>query len=664
MPAPDPASTGPEIRPRRDAAARGLILLLALLVLFAVRLADPFGVSSAGAAQSRAIIKRVLAPWWGASGALLATVDTAVVVVLEQREDDAPWPPARREVRDALAALAGACPAVIAVDVLFIADRPGVRPGDMFDAVARAGARCPRPPAIILADKRIAGPGDGQREDVFDFVGPPCRLLRELDGVDCAKRPVRAFGTIEWRGIDLDRDSPWYGLTNEAGVYRLLAAPQREAAGGARGDATDGATDGATDAAADGAPGGAAQAGPPGRAQGGGAARPSLALAAWGALCARLSPRLDPSICPAAPLDAALARHWGPEGGGILAGMPAGAEDGGEEDASLAALRRAAAAPMDLTWPRWAPREADIFSPPVEAETKALRACVPEDAPGLATRLGESLSLALEAAPGGDPDRSDRAAVRCFPLLTIAANLLRGPAPGVAPPTDALSERQRSPAEGWTAQVAGRAAFYGFSDPYGGDMVESPVHGALPGVFAHAVALENLLRDGIEGYTRLPPRNLFRIGPAPVGAEALVELALTAVLAAAALLLRGTDRVRSRLDRAEEWRRDVFRAIAAKAGRPAAILVHVGLGWTARLLAAGALLLVSAVLTVAVWSPFHASLASWINVGVLAGLAAALVERAAAALPCHAGSSERGSSDRELAPNAAPSVPDAGAPDS
>ncbi len=74
--------------------------------------------------------------------------------------------------------------------------------------------------------------------------------------------------------------------------------------------------------------------------------------------------------------------------------------------------------------------------------------------------------------------------------------------------------------------LRGRLVLVGARIESTGDLVESPVHGQLPGVYLHAMALDNLINKGMD-YNH-EPANLSRL---PVNGLDLLELSLLALIA-------------------------------------------------------------------------------------------------------------------------------------
>lgn len=122
------------------------------------------------------------------------------------------------------------------------------------------------------------------------------------------------------------------------------------------------------------------------------------------------------------------------------------------------------------------------------------------------TALGdESVPLALVwgavAAPGGELAQRDQGCVRSRSLwhsLTPGQFLQFGESPPLCPYHRAWSMEQLGALEEarLAAAVAGRYVMIGANIPGHNDFARSPVHGLVPGVHYHAMALDNLLGYG------------------------------------------------------------------------------------------------------------------------------------------------------------------------
>ncbi|MFO1425406.1 MAG: CHASE2 domain-containing protein [Steroidobacteraceae bacterium] len=132
--------------------------------------------------------------------------------------------------------------------------------------------------------------------------------------------------------------------------------------------------------------------------------------------------------------------------------------------------------PLRLRW--------GAFPPALQAFSSDARTCQPfANADGhvpLARRLGVALR---ELTLGLFEDLRDAPGVA-----------VRLPCPAV--PVVPLSLLERAPLEEWRELLRGRAVLIGASIAGIPDYVATPVHGQLPGVLLHAMALDNLARDG------------------------------------------------------------------------------------------------------------------------------------------------------------------------
>lgn len=112
-----------------------------------------------------------------------------------------------------------------------------------------------------------------------------------------------------------------------------------------------------------------------------------------------------------------------------------------------------------------------------------------KDTPSQWQQLKELLVVSLTQGVQ-DPDEVERTLrKRCPPFLTIAASTLREPG---AAGSEELKQA-----------IQGKMVLIGYHVTGGVDLVVSPVHGTLPGVYFHAMALDNLIT--LEGeYWRSP----------------------------------------------------------------------------------------------------------------------------------------------------------------
>lgn len=514
---------------------------LIMAITMALHVIDPFNAFRNSGDASRDYVARVIAPWWGVPGSgwrLKADQEATSVVLFTQQQGET-WPPTFEDQVKAIAEIASHCPEVIAVDIIF--DIPREHRVSLIDALSDIyAADAPevgcRPPTIIFADTQTKEPGKALIDDIYEFVGRPCGEAPSLlpflkTSAPCKEGEVRSFATVAWDNVESDRTSSYFRLDNRE-YYRLTSRkPEWSAAA-----AEDGAT--------------------------GGGGRPSLALAAFMARCARDYEAGYPLCEGISYLDEAVAR-FGQGAGGIAASQPFSNE-----------MAETFARPMALRWPRWPPYESRRFvsAPPGDGGGLfAPGACLPKGQIGAGTRLWESLTMIVYGTFAGNPDAVDNDERLCFPFMTfevqkhlfmncsdfesamsaatdkqreITSNPISSAEEINAAQQEALTARQtydlctkqQSPTVGVPHHISGKTVFVGFYNNNGSDLVQSPVHGDLPGVFRHAVAFENLVRLG-EDYPSTPKTNLVTIKGFPIGQALLFEMGLLALMTVIRLYL-------------------------------------------------------------------------------------------------------------------------------
>ncbi|MEM7525158.1 MAG: hypothetical protein AAF360_15660, partial [Pseudomonadota bacterium] len=143
--------------------------------------------------------------------------------------------------------------------------------------------------------------------------------------------------------------------------------------------------------------------------------------------------------------------------------------------------------------------------------------CITLFEPTFTTRLRESARFAFLAMLGNAPFAREEEVARCYPLMTLSVHrhLM---ADWVDSNTDAhqIWKAQHDPVLGLARHLRDKAVFVGFLNNSDEDKVLSPTNGVLPGVFRHAIAFENLAREGLN-YVSLPRPNLCAAYPSESG---------------------------------------------------------------------------------------------------------------------------------------------------
>lgn len=531
-------------------------------------LADPFGLSSAGAERSRDVAKAMLSPWWRYfSGPEIQESQSAVV--LEQQTQGAPWPPSWPVQAQALARIAAQCPAVIAVDLLYDVERPEpVSIGELIarDVIASPAVKaCAKPLFLIFGDYPTRVPGLRLRRT--EFRDP---IFLRCDGRDtepCETGPLPSLGVIGWSQTDENQSSPFFETSSDR-YYRLLSL-----VGGQTPEETG---------------------------------RPTLALAAFLSWC--LYVRDDSQFaCPRRIREIAAAR-FGHESGGIGASMLAGPE-----------LRAMFAAPMDVAWPRW-PEPAQFEFESIDGAA----ACDPDAVRSFAQRLAEMGRMFIYSLFGKFDGLLKRTfgPITClgFPALTMTGARLRAKATGASNGRDA----PEAPDVALAQYLTGKVVFYGFDDATSKDIVESPVHGERPGIFRHVIAFENLALFGAEGYLVRPATRFKSLPWMPIGPRDALEIVCLFAVGSLVLWRRNSEaertRLRAAIDHLDRHDRTTFSGVARSAWPwlTCVVLRRVTVFlWT------------FAVTLAIMFIPFcffNWSMSNWINVGALSGGAVLAVE--------------------------------------
>ncbi len=534
------------------------VMGLSILTLVSLaQLVDFGGFRSATSEQSRIIIQRAVAPWWGWADSawhLPGTEQMATVVLIAQRGSEL-WPPQYEVQTKTIASVAAYCPHVIAIDIVYDTDR-------MRDAVLsqelrnveKAAAECPTPPILIFADKLTQRPGDGLIDPAYLFIGGPCGELSRDD--NCGTYVPRTLAPIYYDETEDDPSSPYFGMSN-VDFYRPIL----------RSNAFSHGTNG----------------------------RMNLGLMAYLALCATPRPNLDPKACPA-DLKDEIAARFGLKAGGIPASAPV--------SDTLAAQF---AAPVDILWPRWAPTESRIYQS---------RACTADADMGMLTRAGESARLLFASLRGSSVAAQEQTTVACFPLTTLFArpHIMRDDCRFLEGTNKGICEEQHHPLRGMVKDLKGRVVFIGFQNPNDKDETVSPVQGRMPGVMRHAMAFDNLLRLG-DNYIRPPQPNAFTLLGHQVGWAVLIEIAVLWVVSLSAIGVMRLDRVKDAIIRlTPAWAalsREMPRT-AREAARDRCVFILI-----TRVLPVVALFTVSLTVSAMLSLAFKWSISNWINAGIL-----------------------------------------------
>lgn len=562
-----------------------LCVLVASIALISV--VDLFGFSSSTQAISQEITQRIVAPWYGLRKGAERTPTQPSTVVLMRPDNFDNWPPSYEEQLEVLKPIIAHCPRVIAIDLLYQYYRGQETTFEEFllelaEALDEAQANeCGRGIPVIFGDTRSNHPGADLLEELGHFAEDPieaaqhlCEQLRKLRQPQPPQRPFLellaqqddhepqgepeldddaspycskiqnpasgqglqslqiALGVIQWEPVESDTASCYYGA-DYTRFYGLLSPIRDDGPGGA-------ARPRPLDTAATGC-----------RAHGG---RPSLAMQSFLAWCG------NAGTCP----DANIERE-----GSLRFGQNATVER--RNQPLEAAAIRPYLAPIEIQWPVWGPSTNLFlwqgFDLPTDrhflASMLGRGTCGFEKPPKGFQHIGvsalESMRLLASSLPGSAPAARDEARTPCFPLTAINAQtqIVRIFCEFCAPephPRDsdlepgsgtwnaiidridkwqALADQE----DGIPKLLTDRAVFVGALDLAGADVIHSPVHDALPGVFRHAMVFDNLTRWGQEIFT-LPPSRDYMVLGFPIGQTLLAETAVAILLLLVVLILR------------------------------------------------------------------------------------------------------------------------------
>ncbi|MBP5858967.1 CHASE2 domain-containing protein [Marivibrio halodurans] len=183
---------------------------------------------------------------------------------------------------------------------------------------------------------------------------------------------------------------------------------------------------------------------------------------------------------------------------------------------------------MYLRWGYWmSPRQPDYRDGMVGCETR----CGMTGVAGGILPVLKSVELLVGSLVSGARGRDEANALYCPPILEIPAQLPMH----IGTPPDAYRDDLR-----------GRLVLYGGNLSQTPDLAFSPVQGPIPGVYVHAMALDNLLTMGPKGYaTRLSE-----------GWSRAIELVLLAILAFFAVRRKETRDDTYVEQAAEPWQAD------------------------------------------------------------------------------------------------------------
>ncbi|MEM7507872.1 MAG: hypothetical protein AAF415_14110 [Pseudomonadota bacterium] len=572
-----------------------LCLLIGSIMIISV--VDLFGFSSSTQAISQEITQRVIAPWYDWRVQREDTPEHPATVVLMRPDTFDNWPPSYDEQLDVLKPIIARCPRVISIDLLYQYRRGQDLTIDDFLlnvaealAVAQADMRCLRPIPIVFGDTNASRPGSGLLESIGQFANDPqgaarhfCEQLKKLppsfldllarqnqpqpaasdafaapeeageapwpycerldrEADDEQAIPLQiALGVIQWNPVESDTNSRYYGA-DYTRFYRLIA-PTREDGRGSLSPAQpcEGIGHPATGKQIDAACWDLA-------------GRPTLAFQTFLAWCS------SGGTCP----DAKLKRE-----SDLRFGKNATLERRNEllEGEAFTPYL----APIEVQWPVWGPRNNLFlwqgFDLPRDrhflASMLGRGRCgfekPPEGIESLGVSALESMRLIASSLPGSAPAARDEATTPCFPLTAVNAqtqiagilcedcrpephpsesDLVRG--------SDAWNaiiwniEKWQDLADddtGVPSLLRNKAVFVGVLDLAGADVIHTPVHDALPGVFRHAMVFENLTRWGSTIF-RMPESRSYMVLGFPVGWSLLLETAISMLLLLMVLVLR------------------------------------------------------------------------------------------------------------------------------
>ncbi len=191
-----------------------------------------------------------------------------------------------------------------------------------------------------------------------------------------------------------------------------------------------------------------------------------------------------------------VGKWWDTAAFGLYREICSGNPQCASEAASMS--RERLGAPMHVRWGRSVSRSMQ------ELGSRGAHACVPSPDDFSGRALTAVRVLGEDLASGMMPGVRDASRVQCPYTDTIFAHELTGPS------VDAL--------------LRDRAVLIGTSFAISNDLVLSPVHGKLPGVYFHAMALDNLITYGNRFYTHETP--LWAL----IGAAILISLATSLIV--------------------------------------------------------------------------------------------------------------------------------------